>query len=236
MDGDSVHGVVEVAFGVPSRGDHRLRVSLVVGSAGPYFVIAFDGELKSSFPTLPSVTVGREGEVCGMPTGAEVKADVHLLDAAGSAPGFAADFERGANGRVCAGFRISNHRLDGHDCDDFHICFGNGFSGDDGMLGHSVGRAGHLGAVVDAVADPEAAEPLAASRAGPAGTKESQGKTVFGGERLPVHFPSEQSVAVDGLLDGNSAGDGVAFGIAAEVGVFSVVGDVACGVFEDAGV
>lgn len=104
------------------------------------------------------------------------------------------------------------------------------------MLGHSVGRAGHFGAVVDAVAYPEAAEPLAASRAGPAGTKESQGKTVLGGERLPVHFPSEQSVAVERLLDGNAARDGVAFGIAAEVGVFSVVGDVVSGVFKAAGV
>ena len=43
-------------------------------------------------------------------------------------------------------------------------------------------------------------------------------------------------MGVDGLLDGNAARDGVAFGIAAEVGVFSVVGNVACGVFEAAGV
>lgn len=131
---------------------------------------------------------------------------------------------------------MGDHRLDGHDRDDLHICFGNGFSGGDGMLGHSVGRASHFGAVVDAVAYPEAAEPFAASRAGPAGTKEPQGKTVLGGERLPVHFPSEQSVAVERLLDGNSARDGVAFRIAAEVGVFSVVGDVVSGVFEAAGV
>lgn len=100
VDGDSVHGVVEVAFGVPAGKDHRLRVSLVVGSTGPYFVIALAGELEAGCPTLPSVTVGRGGEVCGMPTGAEVETNVHLLDAASSAPSFAADFERGANGRV----------------------------------------------------------------------------------------------------------------------------------------
>ena len=100
VDGDSVHGVVEVAFGVPAGEDHRLRVSLVVGSAGPYFIIALAGELESGCPTLPCVMVGRGGEVCGMPTGAEIEADVHLLDAAGSTPGFAADFKRGANGCV----------------------------------------------------------------------------------------------------------------------------------------
>ena len=104
------------------------------------------------------------------------------------------------------------------------------------MLGHSVGKAGHFGAVVNTIADPEAAKPLAAGRARPAGTKETQGKTVFGGKRLPVHFPSEQSVAVKGFLDGNYSGDGVAFWIAAEVRIFSVVGDIARGVFEAAGV
>ena len=231
-----MHGVVEVAFWIPAGEDHGLRISLVVGSAGPDFVIAFAGELESGCPVLPCVTVGRGGECCGMPTGAEVEADVHLLDAAGSAPSFAADFERGLNGRAGAGFGMGDYRLDGHECDNLHVCFWNGFSGGDGMLGHLVGRAGHFGAVVDAVAYPEAAEPLAASRAGPAGTKEPQGKTVFSGERFSVHFPSEQSVGVDGLLDGNSARDGVAFGIAAEVKVFSVVGDVACGVFEASGV
>lgn len=100
VDGDSVHGVVEVAFGVPAGEDHGLRVSLVVSSAGPYFIIALAGELESGCPTLPCVTVGRGGKICGMPTGAEVEADVHLSDAAGSAPGFAADFKRGANGCV----------------------------------------------------------------------------------------------------------------------------------------
>ena len=35
-----------------------------------------------------------------MPTGAEVEADFHLLDAAGSAPGFAADFDWSVNGCV----------------------------------------------------------------------------------------------------------------------------------------
>ena len=236
MDSDSMHGVVEVAFGVPAGNNHWLRVSLVVGSAGPDFVIAFAGELKADCPTLPCVTVGCGRQGCGMPTGAEVEADVHLLYTAGSAPGFASDFKRGANECICAGFGVGDHRFDGHERDDFHVCFGNGFSGGDGMLGHSVGRAGHFGAVVDAVTDPKAADPLAASGAWPAGTKDPQGKTVFGGERFSVHFPSEQSVRVEGFLDGNSARDGVAFGIAAEVGVFSVVGDVVCGVFEASGV
>ena len=121
VDGDSVHGVVEVAFGVPAGNNHRLRVSPVVGGAGPNFVIALAGKWKADCPTLPRVTVGREGEVRGMPTGAEVKTDVHLLDAASSTPGFAADFERSANGRAGAGFGMSDHRLDGHDRDDLHI-------------------------------------------------------------------------------------------------------------------
>ena len=121
VDGDSMHGVVEVAFGVPAGEDHGLRVSLVVGSAGPDFVIAFAGELESGCPTLPCVTVGREGEGCGMPTGAEVEANVHLLDAAGSTPGFAADFERDANGRAGASFGMGDYRLDGHERDDLHI-------------------------------------------------------------------------------------------------------------------
>lgn len=236
VDGDSVHGVVEVAFGVPAGNDHWLRVSSVVGGAGPDFVIAFAGELKADRPTLPCVTVGCGRQGCRMPTSAEVEADVHLLDAAGSAPGFAADFKRGASGRVCAGFGMGDHRFDGHERDDFHVCFGDGFSRGDGMFGHSVGRAGHFGAVVDAVADPKAVDPLAASGSWPAGAKEPQGETMLGGERFSVHFPSEQSVWVECLLDGNSARDGVAFGITAEVGVFSVVGDVTRGVFEASGV
>lgn len=61
VDGDSVHGVVEVAFGIPAGEYHGLRVSLVVGGAGPDFVIAFAGQLKAGCPTLPSVTVGCGG-------------------------------------------------------------------------------------------------------------------------------------------------------------------------------
>ena len=131
---------------------------------------------------------------------------------------------------------MGDYRLDGHERDNLHLCFWNGFTWGDGMLGHSVGRAGHFSAVVDAVADPEAAETLAASRTGPAWTKETQRETVFGGERFSIHFPSEQSVVVESLLDGNSARDGVPFWIAAEVRIFPVVGDVARGVFEAGGV
>ena len=62
-----MHGVVEVAFGIPARYDHGLGFAFLVGGSSPDFIVALLGELKGRAPALPGISVLRRCEGGGLP-------------------------------------------------------------------------------------------------------------------------------------------------------------------------
>src|SRR5438093_10926734 len=87
---DAVHGVAAIALRIPEAGLMRLHRALGIGGARPDFEIAVGRQFDGGGPALPVILVLWLFKFGGLPSGAEVGRDIHLLDSEVAGPGGAA--------------------------------------------------------------------------------------------------------------------------------------------------
>src|SRR5210317_2238963 len=92
LDSDAVAGVVQIAAWVPARYDHWLHFALLIGGAGPYFVITCLRETDLCRPVLPGKAVAWRFKRAGLPCCTEIDRDVHSLDRQVARPGMSVHF------------------------------------------------------------------------------------------------------------------------------------------------